>query len=69
MLTMCPSLIAQSMNDMMIERYHRRNRFWYWLFGTDDWIGASWPSQAQAIEIEKARVRKLSATSESHESA
>lgn len=45
-----------TMNRMMIERYHRRNRFWYWLFGTDDWIGASWPSQAAAIEAERARV-------------
>lgn len=46
-----------AMNRMMIERYHRRNRFWYWLFGTDDWIGASWPSQAAAIEAERARVK------------
>ena len=47
-----------TMNKMMIERYHRRNRFWYWLFGTDDWIGASWPSQAAALEAER---QKLSA--------
>jgi hypothetical protein len=46
-----------TMNRMMIERYHRRNRFWYWLFGTDDWIGASWPSQAAAIEAERARLK------------
>lgn len=45
-----------TMNRMMIERYHRRNRFWYWLFGTDDWIGASWPSQAAAIEAERERL-------------
>jgi len=42
---------------MMIERYHRRNRFWYWLFGTDDWIGTSWPSQAEAIEAERQRLK------------
>jgi Clp amino terminal domain, pathogenicity island component len=46
-----------TMNRMMIERYHRRNRFWYWLFGTDDWIGTSWPSQAAAIEAERLRLK------------
>ena len=46
-----------TMNRMMIERYHRRNRFWYWLFGTDDWIGKSWPSQADAIETERQRLK------------
>jgi len=46
-----------SMNKMMVERYHRRNRFWYWLFGTDDWIGASWPSQAAALEAERAKFK------------
>ena len=46
-----------TLNKMMIERYHRRNRFWYWLFGTDDWIGTSWPSQTAAIEVEKLRLK------------
>ena len=46
-----------TMNRMMLERYHRRNRFWYWLFGTDDWIGTSWPSQAAAIEAERQRLK------------
>jgi predicted nucleic acid-binding Zn-ribbon protein len=46
-----------TMNKMIIERYHRRNRFWYWLFGTDDWIGKSWPSQAEAIEAERQRLK------------
>ena len=54
-----------TMNRMMIERYHRRNRFWYWLFGTDDWIGASWPSQAAAIEAERARVKAQQAIEQS----
>ncbi|MGL4395148.1 MAG: Clp protease N-terminal domain-containing protein [Hyphomicrobium sp.] len=45
-----------TMNRMMIERYHRRNRFWYWLFGTDDWIGASWPSQAAVMEAERQKL-------------
>lgn len=46
-----------TMNRLIIERYHRRNRFWYWLFGTDDWIGRSWPSQATALESEKATLK------------
>jgi hypothetical protein len=33
-----------------VQRYHRRNRFWYWLFGTDDWIGSSWRSQAANVD-------------------
>ena len=33
-----------------VERYHRRNRFWYWLFGTDDWIGSSWQSQGAIVD-------------------
>ncbi|MBU1212470.1 MAG: hypothetical protein KJ587_14525 [Alphaproteobacteria bacterium] len=48
-------LISQRMDGMYratVERYHRRNRFWYWLFGTDDWIGSSWPSQAAKVEEE-----------------
>jgi hypothetical protein len=46
-----------SMNRLIIERYHRRHRFWYWLFGTDDWIGASWPSQKVALEAERERAK------------
>lgn len=45
-----------TMSRLMVERYHRRNRFWYWLFGTDDWIGSSWPSQAAAMEAERQRI-------------
>ncbi len=44
------------MNRLLIEKYHRRNRFWYWLFGTDDWIGASWPSQMASIESDRQKV-------------
>lgn len=54
-----------TMNRMIIERYHRRNRFWYWLFGTDDWIGASWPSQAAAIEAERERLAAQKASEQS----
>jgi len=42
----------QMMHRLIVQRYHRRNRFWYWLFGTDDWVAASWPSQAARIEAE-----------------
>ncbi|MFN0217941.1 MAG: Clp protease N-terminal domain-containing protein [Hyphomicrobium sp.] len=45
-----------TMNRMFIERYHRRNRFWYWLFGTDDWLGRSWPSQSAAMEADAERM-------------
>ncbi len=48
-------LISERMDGLYratVERYHRRNRFWYWLFGTDDWIGASWPSQTAKVEQE-----------------
>jgi archaellum component FlaC len=37
------------MHRLAVDRYYRRNRFWYWLFGTDDWIAASWPSQSARI--------------------
>lgn len=50
------------MHKVTVERYHRRNRFWYWLFGTDDWVAASWPSQAARMSEElkavKAPVKK-----------
>ncbi|MGQ0672697.1 MAG: hypothetical protein ACT4N2_07460 [Hyphomicrobium sp.] len=37
------------MHRVTVERYYRRNRFWYWLFGTDDWIASSWPVQTARI--------------------
>ena len=49
-----------NLNRMTVERYHRRNRFWYWLFGTDDWIGASWPSQMEKIEAERRALKAAS---------
>jgi predicted nucleic acid-binding Zn-ribbon protein len=36
-------------HKVTVERHYRRSRLWYWLFGTEDWVGASWPSQAQRI--------------------
>lgn len=46
-----------SMHKVTVERYYRRNRFWYWLFGTDDWVAASWPSQSARIEQERRSVK------------
>ena len=51
-----------SMHRATIERYHRRNRFWFWLFGTDDWIGASWPSQTARIEDELRALKTMRET-------
>lgn len=48
-----------AMHKLTVQRYYRRNRFWYWLFGTDDWVAASWPSQAARIESEQRAVRPL----------
>ncbi len=52
------SINLDNINRYTVERYHRRNRFWYWLFGTDDWVAASWPSQAQRIEAERVALRQ-----------
>ena len=48
---------VDNINRATVERYHRRNRFMYWLFGTDDWLTASWPSQAASIEAERSILR------------
>ncbi|MBL8566212.1 MAG: hypothetical protein JNM89_10895 [Hyphomicrobiaceae bacterium] len=48
----------EQMHKLTVERYHRRNRFWYWLFGTDDWVAASWPSQAERIEAERRAIAR-----------
>lgn len=37
-----------AMRRFIIERYHRRHRFLYWLFGTDDWMNASWGSKTKS---------------------
>jgi tetrahydromethanopterin S-methyltransferase subunit G len=49
----------ENLNRLTVERYHRRNRFWYWLFGTDDWVAASWPSQMEKIEAERRALRPV----------
>lgn len=41
--------IVERMYQVTAQRYIKRNRIKYWLFGTDDWISASWPSQASKI--------------------
>lgn len=43
------STTVDKMHKVTVEKYYRRNRFWYWLFGTDDWLAASWPSQTARI--------------------
>jgi hypothetical protein len=47
----------ESMHRITTARYHRRNRFWYWLLGTDDWVAASWPSQLVKLEAERSLVK------------
>jgi len=53
------SSTVDAMYGVTVARYHRRNQFWYWLFGTDDWVAASWRSQASLIEEEKRMVKTL----------
>lgn len=43
---------VDKMHKVTVEKYYRRNRFWYWLFGTDDWLAASWPSQSARVAEE-----------------
>lgn len=50
---------VENMHRVTIERYFRRNRFWYWLFGTDDWVAASWPSQSHRIAEELKAVKTV----------
>ena len=33
----------EGMHRVTVERHHRRNRLWYWLFGTDDWAYRAGP--------------------------
>lgn len=37
-----------SLHRATAERHEKRSRFWYWLLGTNDWIGASWTGKAVA---------------------
>ncbi len=48
-----------NMHKVTVERYYRRNRFWYWLFGTDDWVASSWPSHAQRIAEDLKSVKAV----------
>ncbi len=49
--------IVERMHHVTTARYMKRNRISYWLFGTDDWISASWPSQAAKIADAMEQVR------------
>lgn len=51
------SLLVERMHQVTAQRYLKRNRIKYWLFGTDDWISASWPSQANRITEAMERVK------------
>jgi hypothetical protein len=51
------STTVEKMHKITVEKYYRRNRFWYWLFGTDDWLAASWPSQSQRIADELRSIK------------
>jgi chromosome segregation ATPase len=46
-------------HDLAVEREYRRTRFWFWLFGTDDWIKASWPSQSARLAADLKRVKPI----------
>lgn len=49
--------IVERMHQVTTARYMKRNRIRYWLFGTDDWISASWPSQAGKIAEAMSQVK------------
>ncbi len=51
------SATMDKMHRVTVEKYYRRNRFWYWLFGTDDWVAASWPSQSARITEELRQIQ------------
>lgn len=42
------------MQRWTVEREYRRSRFWYWLFGTDDWQAASWPATVASVERKRS---------------
>ena len=52
------SATVERMHRVTVEKYYRRNRFWYWLFGTDDWLAASWPSQSARIAEELRAIKR-----------
>lgn len=52
------SATVDKMHRITVEKYYRRNRFWYWLFGTDDWLAASWPSQSARITEELRAIKR-----------
>jgi hypothetical protein len=42
-----------SLNHLILEHDRRRRGFWYWLFGTDDWMRDSWNLRKPAREPEE----------------
>lgn len=61
-ISMLESLSAtvDRMHRVTVERYYRRSRFWYWLFGTDDWIASSWPAHTPRL-ADDARLGRTTA--------
>ena len=47
------------LDKAVAEREFRRSRPWYWLFGTKDWVGASWPSQSQRTSDEWKSLKSI----------
>lgn len=48
---------VEAVQKLVEEHEKRRGRFWYWLFGTDDWVAASWPWQTKRVEHERAKLK------------
>lgn len=53
---------VDEMHRVTLERDHRRNRFWYWLFGTNDWLAASWPTPMKQADQELRAIKDSSSS-------
>ncbi len=60
-VTQRPAQMMESMNTridalyrLVAEKVERRNRFVYWLFGTNDWLAASWPERRRTASPPQA---------------
>lgn len=54
-LSMRPTQMIEQLTDkidamhrVIAEKAEKRNRFYYWLFGTNSWLSASWPNRQKA---------------------
>lgn len=39
-----------TVHRLTVDRHHWRNRLSFWIFGTNDWVAASWPAQASRVD-------------------